>query len=102
VSRFGLRASLVEVELWNRSLQIRYGSLRDRPDYGDPWLLGCACNSKHIVEIGAKVGPVARLMHTSPLVRSVALADPNVETLAVATDNLIRYRMSDRRCLFPL
>ncbi|MCH7630052.1 MAG: methyltransferase, partial [Proteobacteria bacterium] len=101
-NRLGLPVPLVEAELLGRRLRVRYGSVRSQPDKDGAWLLACACHAEHVVDIGANIGQAALLMLQAPTLRSITLVDPNVEALAVAADNLIRNRMSDRARFIPV
>ena len=94
--KFGFPPPLIQCQLLNHDLAVRYGTIRTRPDYDDAWLLACARNAETVFDIGANVDYSALLMLMSPTVKKMVLVEANPDALSIAAENLIRNHLASR------
>jgi FkbM family methyltransferase len=92
----GLRPRLVRVELLGRSLVVTDGTIREKTDYDDAWFLACAARARVIFDVGANRGDMALLALLCPDVSDLVLIEPNADALVIATENIVRNRLSER------
>src|SRR5688572_30402892 len=85
----------VQVSYLGRNYVVRNGTV-DEGDYDDAWILALACHSQVVFDIGSNIGQSAFSMLHSPTVKCLVLVDPAPLALTIASDTLIRNRMSDR------
>ncbi|MEL7061904.1 MAG: FkbM family methyltransferase, partial [Acidobacteriota bacterium] len=90
------------VEILGRSLHLRAGSYRQRPDYDDAWFLACARRARRIFDVGANRGYHALLGLLGSDEAEVVLVDASKEALRIAADNLIENDLVARARFVPL
>jgi FkbM family methyltransferase len=100
--RFGLvRRRKVTGRVLDRAYRVAAGSVRERADYDDAWLLALASEARVVFDLGCNVGGASLLVLYWPQVERVFLVDPNPAALAVAAENLIANHLSARATFLP-
>lgn len=89
-SHLRLPQPLEHTRILNRSLVVRRGTVRERPDYDDAWLFACAANAISIMDVGSNIGQAAVLMLSTGHVQAITLIEANPEALIVASENVLR------------
>lgn len=79
------------------------GSIREKPDYDDAWLLALAKDAHKVFDIGCNLGQSALLILHSGQVNEILLVDPDPDALSKAAQNLIYNNWSQQarfKCAF--
>ncbi len=91
-----LPAPLRRETLLGTPLMVRDSVVRQSPDYDDAWLLACSMRARVIFDLGSNMGQAALLELASPGVTDLLLVEPNAEALAIAAENIVRNRLSEK------
>lgn len=89
-TRLGLPPAWIAAQVLGRSLTVRDGSVRAKPDYDDAWCLACALHARIVFDVGSNVGQAALPMLVSGGPELVVLIDANPRALAYAAENIFR------------
>lgn len=72
------------------------GTLRDKPDYDDGWLLALAYHVVSVFDVGCNIGQASCIFLSPGKVRDIVLIDANPEALAIAAKNMIMNKLSHK------
>ena len=87
-SRLGMGLSLVGRQVFDRQIQVRYGTVRDQPDYDDAWTYALLSESRVFFDAGCHQGWFSLLGCLQDANRKVVAIDANPSALAIAAENL--------------
>ncbi len=82
--------------LLGKEYSVIKGTIRDKHDYDDAWLLVLAQDAKIIFDIGCNIGQSTLLMIHPQKVEKIILVDPNRMALSQAAQNLIMNHLSHK------
>lgn len=99
--KLGIPAPLVQVQLLDKEVVVREGTIRFPPDYDDAWMLACALYSEIMFDIGANIGYDSLLALAGGGVQKLVAVEPNPIALSTAAEILIHNGLSDRVRFVP-
>lgn len=95
--RFGLSYQPIEeADFLGRSFRTVKGTIRNKPDYDDAWLLALAYHSKLVFDVGCNVGPAGFLLLYPEKIQRIVFVDANAQALAVAAKNMMLNNLSHK------
>ncbi|MBN2117165.1 MAG: FkbM family methyltransferase [Anaerolineales bacterium] len=84
------------VSLLGKSYRLIRGTVRQKADYDDAWLLALAREAHIVFDVGSNIGQSAVLLFHSGPIEQMILIDPNPSALSQAAENLILNGWSDK------
>lgn len=87
-SRLGLPPSWIRVQLLNRMVLVRHGTIREIPDYDDAWTTSLINQSSIFFDVGCNLGWFSLISCITNPERRVIAIDPNPNALMITAQNL--------------
>jgi FkbM family methyltransferase len=100
-SHLGLGTSIERRSLLGKQISIRYGVVRDKPDYDDGWLYLLIHQSRNYLDVGCNNGTELLVSALDDPNRPMVAIDANPKALAIAAETLILNGLSGGTLFVP-
>jgi FkbM family methyltransferase len=94
---FGNKANFAATELLGKALTIAEGTINKKADKDDAWWYALAQKHDIIFDIGANIGYSTLLATLHNPEKTIILADPNPDALAIARQNLEKNNLAENK-----